>query len=232
VLFDLDGTLLPMDQDTFIASYMKHLSAYLVPYGYDPQKVIEGLWKGTGAMVKNDGSASNEEAFWRVFCAVIGKDARKDEPLFDKFYRTEFANVQQSCGFDERARQVIELVKSKNLRVALATNPLFPAIATKNRIRWAGLNPDDFELVTSYENSRYCKPNPDYYREVIDKLGLEPEDCLMVGNDVAEDMITRELGCDVFLLSDCLINKADKDISIYSRGGFAELLEYIRNVNE
>jgi len=29
-------------------------------------------------------------------------------------------------------------------RVALATNPIFPAIATEKRIRWAGLTPEDF----------------------------------------------------------------------------------------
>ncbi len=227
VLFDLDGTLLPMDQDEFVAAYMKNLAAHMMQHGYDPRQVVDSIWKGTGAMIKNDGTCSNEEAFWRVFCSIFGEDARKDEPKFDRFYRTDFANVQQSCGFNECAAQVIALLRSKGLRTALATNPIFPAIATQSRIRWAGLQPEDFELYTTYENSRFCKPNLDYYREVLGKMDLKAEECLMVGNDVGEDMIARELGCDVFLLTDCLINKVEKNIDDYPNGGFDELLEYI-----
>ena len=50
----------------------------------------------------------------------------------------------------------------------------------------------------------------------------------MVGNDMSEDMIARELGMEVFLLTDCIINKKDEDISAYPHGGYPELLEYIR----
>jgi len=230
VMFDLDGTLLPMDQDEFIGAYMKNLATRMAPHGYDPEKLVGSIWKGTGAMIANDGSCSNEEAFWRVFCAIFGEDARKDEPLFDNFYRTDFGKVQQVCGFDENAAKVISLVKSKGLRLILATNPIFPAIATQSRIRWAGLAPEDFEMITTYENSRFCKPNPDYYRDILAQAGLAPEECLMVGNDVGEDMIVRGLGGDVFLLTDCLINKVGGNVEDYPHGGFAELLEYIEGI--
>ena len=53
----------------------------------------------------------------------------------------------------------------------------------------------------------------------------------MVGNDVGEDMIAQKLGCKVFLLTDCIINKANEDISAYPQGGFAELLQYINKLN-
>lgn len=49
----------------------------------------------------------------------------------------------------------------------------------------------------------------------------------MVGNDVGEDMIAQTLGMKVFLLTDCLINKEDTDISVYPHGSFDELLAYI-----
>ena len=109
----------------------------------------------------------------------------------------------------------------------LATNPIFPSIATESRIRWAGLEPEDFELYTTYENTGYCKPNPDYYRDILNKLKLQPEDCLMVGNDVTEDMIAASVGMDVFLLTDCMINKEQKDISVYPHGNFEQLMAYI-----
>ena len=116
--------------------------------------------------------------------------------------------------------------------MVLATNPLFPAVATYSRIRWTGLTPEDFLLVTTYENATRCKPNPDYYLEILDKLGLVPEECLMVGNDAEEDMIAAQTGMKVFLLTDCLINKKNRDISAFPSGSFPELLTYIRSVSK
>jgi FMN phosphatase YigB (HAD superfamily) len=104
-------------------------------------------------------------------------------------------------------------------------------MATERRIAWAGLSTSDFELYTTYENSRFCKPNPDYYRDVMQTLGVSPEECLMVGNDVAEDMIAETLGARVFLLTDDLINSKGADISIYPHGNYADLIAFIKNLN-
>lgn len=227
VLFDLDGTLLPMDQEVFVHSYLKRMAVKLAPHGYDPGKLVDGIWAGTAAMVKNDGAKTNEDVFWDKFGSIFGADVRKDEPLFDEFYRTDFQQVQQDCGFNPAAAEVIAHLKALGVRLALATNPLFPAIATESRMGWAGLNKADFELYTTYENSRHCKPNPAYYRDILTQMALAPEDCLMVGNDVGEDMIAEGLGMKVFLLTDCLINKDDVDISRYPHGSFPELTAYI-----
>ena len=226
-LFDLDGTLLPMDQEVFLKAYLGGLAAKMAPYGYDPKTLISSIWKSTAAMVGNDGRRNNEAVFWEVFSNLMGRDTRVDEPIFREFYEAEFQQVRHSCGFDPKAGAVIDLLKSKGIRVALATNPLFPSVATHSRARWAGLDPDDFEIITTYENSCHCKPNPDYYREILAKLKVQPEACVMVGNDVAEDMVARELGMQVFLLTDCLINKQDADIAQYPHGNFDALLEWI-----
>jgi len=231
ILFDLDGTLLPMDQDNFMGLYFKSLAEKLAPHGYDPKTLIDAVWSGTTAMVKNSGEKTNEEVFWEDFRNQNGKDAKKDIPIFDDFYRNEFEGVKAACGYHPKAAETVAFIKEKGLRVALATNPLFPAIATENRIRWAGLSPKDFEFYTTYEDSHYCKPNPKYYEEVVARMQLQPEECLMVGNDVREDMIAESLGMKVFLLTDCLINKDDKDISRYPRGGFEQLIEFIETLN-
>lgn len=230
VFFDLDGTLLPMDQDRFLEAYMGGLARKMAPYGYDPKLLIKSIWKGTGAMVMNDGSARNDEVFWNTFSAIYGRDSKADEPIFEDFYHNEFQSVAKVCGFDPRAAETVREIKALGLKVVLATNPLFPAIATRSRTKWAGLDPDDFELITTYENSFHSKPNPDYYREILDKLGLQPEECLMVGNDVREDMVPEQLGMKVFLLTDCMINKDNLDISRYPNGSFPELLDYIRSL--
>lgn len=226
-LFDLDGTLLPMDQDFFVKSYLKRLAFKLAPHGYDPKMLVDGIWAGTAAMVKNDGGKTNEDAFWDRFGMIFGEESRKDEPLFDEFYRNEFQEVRNNCGFHPMAAQVIARLKERGFRVALATNPLFPAIATESRMRWAGLNKADFELYTTYETSRHCKPNLEYYRDILRQMDLRPEECVMVGNDVGEDMIAEKLGMRVFLLTDCIINKENVDISRYPHGSFGELMTFI-----
>ena len=230
ILFDLDGTLLPMDQEVFIQAYLGGLTKKMAPFGFDPKMIAKSIWMGTGAMVKNDGSSRNDEVFWKVFSQVCGQDMTAYlEPIHD-FYRVEFQQVQTSCGFDHRAGETIRQLKDMGFRLALATNPLFPALATHSRVRWAGLEPEDFEHITTYENSYRCKPNPDYYREVLATLKVAPEECLMVGNDVSEDMIARELGMQVFLLTDCLINKNGLDIARYPHGSFPELMEFVRSL--
>ena len=230
IFFDLDGTLLPMDQDVFLQDYFDQLVEKMMPQGYESQKLRKSIWFCTGAMIQNDGTQTNEELFWKSFSEIYGKDTRNDEPIFLDFYQNEFQKVRQSCGHDARAAETIRTLKENGFRLILATNPLFPAVATKSRIKWAGLDPADFEWITTYENASYCKPNPEYYREILNKLDLNPEECLMVGNDAQEDMVAKSLGMHVFLLTDCLINKHQVDITQFPNGSFPELMDYINEI--
>ena len=72
VLFDLDGTLLPMDQNEFVKYYMPLLAKRFVKYGMEPKALIGTIWKGVEAMVLNDGSTTNEDAFWKCFEEISG----------------------------------------------------------------------------------------------------------------------------------------------------------------
>lgn len=230
VLFDLDGTLLPMDMEAFLKKYFGLLTEKLSHHGYEPKELSEVVWTGTAAMVKNDGSRPNEEVFWESFAKHYGDRYKKDLPLFNEFYKNEFVGARDSCGFTPQAAETVAKIKQMGFRVALATNPVFPSTATEHRIRWAGLVPEDFELYTTYENSNYCKPNPKYYESVAERLGADPSECLMVGNDVAEDMVAEKIGMKVFLLTDCIINNKNEDISVYPHGGYAELQKYIDEI--
>jgi len=227
VMFDLDGTLLPMDMDEFTSGYFKMLAAKAAPCGYELKSLVKAIWHGVAAMVKNDGHCKNEDAFWEDFVATFGDQAKKDKWIFDEFYANEFQDAKQFCGYNPKAAETVRWIKDKGLRTTLATNPLFPTVATQTRIRWTGLEPEEFEFFTTYENIGWCKPNLDYYREVLRRAGLKGEDCLMVGNDVGEDMVAAQLGMKVFLLTDCLINKSGEDISRYPNGSFDELQVYI-----
>ena len=231
VLFDLDGTLLPMDQNVFVKSYLGRIAKAMALHGYDPDKLVKAIWSGTDAMVRNDGSRLNEAVFWDTFAGFFGTPTPQELALFDAFYREGFPAVQESCGFTPRAKEVLDKVKALGLQAVLATNPIFPAAATHQRVQWAGLQTSDFLHITTYENASFCKPNPDYYREILHKLGLAPEECLMVGNDATEDMVAETLGMQVFLLTPCLINKHDLDLSRWPQGDFDALLDYLDKLN-
>ena len=230
VLFDLDGTLLPMEQDRFIDAYFKGLVGALIPLGYDPKAAAEAVWTGTMRMIQNDGARTNEEVFWDTFCTMLGKEAREVIPHLDRFYREEFDRVRAVCGFDPSAAVTVRRLGEMGLTVALATNPVFPAVATEARIRWAGLDRADFAHVTAYENSRHAKPSLDYYRDLCATLGVRPEECLMVGNDMEEDMIARDLGMEVFLVTHSLLNPKGRDLSAYPHGSLEDLVSYVQTL--
>ena len=228
VLFDLDGTLLPMDQDNFVQGYFGLLCRKMAPYGFRPKALVDAIWSGTARMVANDGRESNETVFWKRFGELCGEEALSHRDVVEEFYREEFEGGRAFCGHNPKAAETVRAIRDLGYRVALATNPIFPRVATEKRIRWAGLEPEDFELITTYENIGCSKPNPAYYVEVLRRMDLKPEDCMMVGNDVEEDMVARDLGLDVFLLTDCMINSKGKDISVYPQGSFDALLTYVR----
>ena len=231
ILFDLDGTLLPMDQSVFVKTYFGGLAKKLALHGYEPQQLINSVWAGVKAMIKNNGEKLNEQIFWDVFENIYGKKVKSDMQYFEEYYKQDFDKVQEVCGYNEKAKQVMNTVKQLGFRTALATNPIFPAIATKKRIFWAGLDYTDFELITTYDNSRFCKPNLEYYKDVIKELNVSPEECVMVGNDVSEDMVASKLGLKVFLLTDCLINKDNVDISAFPNGSYDQLIKYLTTLN-
>ena len=135
---------------------------------------------------------------------------------------TNDALYELLCGF----------AKENGYKVIAATNPIFPKPATYKRLEWAGLNPEDFEYITVYDNSSSCKPNLLYFKDLCEKCSISPKESLMVGNDVDEDLCSAELGFDTFLITDCIINRNDKDYSSYKNGSFEDFYNYLTTLNK
>lgn len=229
VLFDLDGTLLPMNQKAFIHYYFQSLCQKLSPYGYPKDKLIQAIWASTQAMVNNTGESTNEEVFFQRMQHDF-PDIQKDVAIFDDYYQNQFIQAKKGCGFQPLAAQAIQLCQQKGLSIYLATNPIFPKAATYQRIQWAGLNPADFKLITTYETSVHCKPNLAYYQDILQDFQLEISQCVMIGNDVDEDCCVMDLGMDCYLVTDCLENKNQLDISAYPHGNFTQLMDYLKQL--
>ena len=220
VLFDLDGTLIPFDQEEFIKAYFYNLAKKFVPMGYDKDLLIKSLWAGTGSMYKNDGKATNQEVFKDIFSKSMQKDYDEMEESFLDFYANEFDNVKVTLQQDVDRSEFIKTLRDKGLKVVVATIPIFPKVAVQTRLKWIGLSLDDFDYVTTFENSHYCKPNLDYYREIFENINSNPGEAIMVGNNALEDMVSGKLGVKTYLITDNLENPENIDITQFENGDF------------
>lgn len=226
ILFDLDGTLLPIDTDAFIRRYFEALAGYaghIIP----PERLVEAVWDATAAVVRNtDPALTNAQVFARSFFPAVGHDEAALMPLFDEFYRTRFPELRAACtGLPGIARSVVETALEKGYEIVLATNPLFPRLAVEERMRWIEVHDLPWRLVTVYEEMHACKPHPEYFREVLERIGRRPEECLMVGNDVQEDGAAARVGIDVFFITDFLIDREGRPLPPGRSGSLAEFRE-------
>lgn len=231
ILFDLDGTLLPMDNDEFIKGYLGLIAKCAMQWGYDsPEETVAALWEGVAAMVKNNGKMSNYDAFWKRFEEFLGRDCSEDVPKFDKFYENEFMQLSSLASPTELARIAVSEARKRAQYVILASNPVFPLVATEMRMAWTGLSPSDFDWVTNYSNSTSCKPNPEYYRDILKRFDIKPERAVMIGNDVREDYLaSKEVGMSCFIVNDYIINRKNDKIDC-KNGTYCDMIDYIKSL--
>jgi len=230
LLFDLDGTLARFDQDEFLSVYFAELSKVFVELGLDAEAAVKGVWVGTKAMALNDGTKLNTQRFWDAFSEFMNleeKQQKAAEEACDSFYSNEFNVAKSVVKHSDVPKRLVHTMAARGYYVVLATNPVFPPCAVDSRLGWIGLDKNDFKLITHYENSRYCKPNPEYYREVLGKINKQPEQCIMIGNTPAEDMCAEDLGMEVFLVTDFMENETGLDITAFRQGTIEDLELYL-----
>ena len=180
-------------------------------------------------MIRNNGENTNDVVFWKTFFEIMGDDKKYLMPILDEFYFGNFKRLQEYTG-KSRAIQAIETAAKGGKKVVLATNPVFPMSAQLERMSWLGLSEDKFDLVTSYENSHFCKPNPKYYLEICQKIGVSPQNCLMIGNDESDDMKgSMAAGIEGFLLLDHVIKAKDFEWTGLS-GSFDDMLNMLERI--
>lgn len=227
ILFDLDGTLLPMEINEFTKGYFSLLSAAVAPYGYEKTHFLIAMQKGIYAMVTNDGDHTNAEAFWDIFAKEFGERVYEDIPKFDAFYQKEFHKARAYTDPQDKSVEAVSLARERAGMVILATNPMFPMVALHARLSWVGLRAEDFDLLTDYDHFHFCKPNPAYFLEIAKQMGVDPKHCLMIGNHTDEDArAAMAAGMDAFLITDCLI--AQGELPDCPRGSFEELLSFLK----
>lgn len=229
VLFDLDGTLLPIDIEQFMQLYFHEMYKHFEDI-MDMEPLVAHVMKATAVMVKDVTARSNEEVFMEAYELITGADMADHRQRWDKFYKTSYDNVKVSSKTSDEMIEAVAILKAKGYKVVVVTNPLFPREAIAQRIGWAGLDVDDFDYITSFEINRYCKPQLKIYEEVLDHLALEAEDCMMVGNDVQEDMIAGQLGMETYLVEEHMLNRSDAVVEVDYRGSYKDFLAFVRGL--
>lgn len=230
LFFDLDGTLLPMDREEFVRAYLPGISAVAASLG-NPKLIANCILKGSFAMIESiDSKKTLEQVFWDAFEKLSGITRSASEDIFQEYYHSDaFDKVREVTPAEPLVPQIIAEAHNTGLRVILATSPLFPRIATEKRIAWAGLKPEDFEIITTYENFHAAKPNRQYYEELLAMTGLAGSDCIMIGNDAREDLpAPAALGMETYLLLNHAIIPEGYAYTCDHRGSYTDLLAFIK----
>jgi len=199
VLFDLDGTLLDLDLDAFFREYFAALGpvvAEALDHSLDARAGLEAVLQGTQAMYLPHPGITNRDIFNERFRELTGANLDLDEyaTIFERFYLDVFPTLRGTIGPHAGAREVVERALDLGVKVAIATNPIFPREAIEERMRWAHVFDLPVDVVTSYEIMHAAKPHPAYYLETAEMLGVSPVDALMVGDDRVLDMPAADVG--------------------------------------
>ncbi len=227
LLFDLDGTLIENSMETFLPPYFSALTkklAGVVP----PDKFIAQLQASTRVMMANeDPMRTNAQVFAADFFPKIGLPREQLMPLFDDFYAHEFRDLQVFVKPIEEAREIVARAFELRYPVVIATAPVFPRTAIQRRLEWGNLGDFGYALITDFETMHASKPNPAYYREIAARVECAPGECVMIGNDVGQDILpARRVGMRTFWITDA--GDIPTDVPADWRGtlvDFGELLE-------
>lgn len=230
ILFDLDGTLLPISMDDFEMIYFRGLSSQFLDW-MEPKDLIKMVWQATLAMITSEDDRTNETVFFETFTPLIGKH-RIHEAVerFDQFYQHHFAELKTALKPVNAWKSVLETLKKKGYILVCATNPLFPKIAIQQRLSWIGLDLHDFDLVTTFENSKSCKPQLKYYQDIFNEINVAPHQALMVGNDTFEDTIVSHLGTKTYLVIDFIKHNQHGHVAPTFEGSATQCIDFLHQL--
>lgn len=230
VWFDMDGTLLNMGESAFEKEYLKRMVLFFEQrFSGQGKAIVKAVAYSAEAMKQNDGQQSNEAVFWQAFETVSGLQREAMEPLFLQYYGTDYAHIGDDYVPDADMKALVHLLQEKGYGLVVATNPLVPQIANRERVRWAGVDDVQWLEITSFEGYSSCKPQVRFYQEICDKLQLDPADCLMVGNSLTDDLPSVELGMDFYLM---LNEDSDEACRAFAgkKGSRKDLLEWVKSL--
>ena len=224
LLLDLDGTLLDIEVSFFFGPMVEAMHDLFRDI-LDMDRFRKGLFGGTEAIMvqpRSDGE-TNMDGFNRTFADLTGMPVPEIVQRFQRFYTEVFPTLSRYGRPVAGASDFLERAREEGYTLCLATNPIFPASAVLERLRWSEVDPDLFPFIPGLENMSTCKPNLNYYLDLASRFDVEPSDCLMVGNDVQQDLPASKTGMGTFLVEGQVIDRGSSDLKPDARGSLEDL---------
>jgi len=224
LLLDLDGTLLDIEVSFFFGPMVEAMHD-LFRDALDMDLFRKGLFGGTESIMverRSDGE-TNRDGFNHTFSTLTGMEIADIGQRFQRFYTEIFPTLGSYGRPVAGASEFLAKAEKRGFTLCLATNPIFPTSAVLERLRWSGIDPDLFGFIPGLENMSTCKPNPEYYLDLASRLGVDPSVCLMVGNDVQQDLPASETGMGTFLVEGQVIDRGSSDLKPDARGSLGDL---------
>lgn len=218
--------------ERFIPAYLEGVAYHL---GFSERDEVVAFARSVRGVIhamlaRSESDSTNEEFFLQEITATTGIDAERMRSSLAAFCEDGLNDLRTFVRPAPFLTSLLRRVRDLELELVLATNPVFPLEIIRARMGWGGLAVDDFTLVTSYENTRYCKPQPGYFEQLLDTLQRRPEECLMIGNDTEHDLAAAECGIATFLLDTWMIDRCNGEFKADFRGSHDDLLMLLDRV--
>lgn len=226
VLFDLDGTLLNVDMARFIPEYLARMAEHFADV-VSPERFARTMRATISALIAADDGHLNAEMVTEVLEQRLGVAPADGALRLRKFFSDGLNELQPLVEPLPQARELLMSCVERGLQVVIATNPVFPRDVVAARLEWGGIGDLPYALVTTLENSNYCKPHPKYFTQVLAELGLSAVEAVMVGNDTEHDLAARKVGIPAFLVDPWMIERNGDEYSYDWRGDHQALERFL-----
>jgi FMN phosphatase YigB (HAD superfamily) len=194
VLLDLDDTLLGCADRVFVPEYLRLVDQYLLQRWDYPQfsQVLRRFIRAAGE--PRDVRQTNADLAESIIVQATRRTPDEIRAAFADFYARVYPRLINCVEPVPLAVELFNTLRGQDYAIVIATNPLYPAEAIRQRLVWAGLPGDltEYTLVTHSENMHFAKPDPAYYAEIVARVGVEPDEALMVGDSITNDMQPAE----------------------------------------
>lgn len=167
VLWDMDGTVLDTLEDLW-AAINESLRRFQLPEA-SLEKVRAGLGNGAAHLVSVCAPEEAREAVLAFY-----------KPWYDAHCNVKTAPYPGILPLMERLRE-------RGVKQAIISNKPDPAVQELARSYFPGL----LETAVGESESVRRKPNPDAVREAVRKMGLDPAECVYIG-DTEVDLATAK----------------------------------------
>jgi len=211
IIFDYDGTLVMGSTDEFFKVFFREIvTKYVKWFLADPEPFKNAFSKAVDVMAKNSSDETNETVFYNAMSLETGIEVAKLKDFFVDFYDNEFKHTHEAYDPIPVMSDVLEYLHARGYNLVLATDPMFPRNAVDFKLSDCGINPRYFSLITTNQNCTRTKISHDFFKQILEKINIRPEETLMVGNHIEKDGDATLVGIDTILLTDYLVNYDNK----------------------